>query len=366
MGLGHSAWRIPKSRDVSSESKDLSAESEVRIDFAGRIVRHIRCESAGVVKRVTEGPGRIKVGVVGLGYFGSHHVRHYSANPAAELVAVVDVDGSRALDAGVRYGVEGLSDYRDLIGRVDAVSIAAPTSLHHSVAAALIDAGIHVFIEKPIAAEVADAADLVARAENAGVLLQVGHIERFAPAFQALAGQVRALRTISCVRHTPWRGRAADVDVVLDLMIHDIDLALTLANAPVIAVDAAGSPVVTGESDVVGARLTFDNGIVASLSASRVAADPERSLTVTETGRTLKADLSQQTLTVTPVSGEAETREFGAADNLAAEIAAFLRSVETGSQPMVDGRAGLDALMVAERIRAAVAAERMHTGVMDG
>lgn len=315
---------------------------------------------------MTEGPGKIKVGVVGLGYFGSHHVRHYSANPVAELVAVVDVDGSRALDAGVRYGVEGLSDYRELIGRVDAVSIAAPTSLHHSVAAALIDAGIHVFVEKPISADVADAADLVARAEKADVRLQVGHIERFAPAFRALAEQVRALRTISCVRHTPWHGRSADVDVVLDLMIHDIDLVLTLANAPVIVVEAAGSPVVTSDSDVVGARLTFDNGVVASLSASRVAVEPERSLIATETGLTVKADLSQQTLTVTPATGEGETRQFGAADNLAAEIAAFLRSVETGSQPMVDGQAGLDALMVAERIRAAVAAERMHTGVMDG
>jgi predicted dehydrogenase len=318
------------------------------------------------MNRVPQGPGSIRVGVVGLGYFGTHHARHYAASRAAELVAVVDADEPRALAAGLRHGVDGLTDHRELIGRVDAVSIAAPTSLHHVIAAELIDAGIDVFVEKPVAATVVDAADLVARAAKADVVLQVGHIERFAPAFQSLAKQVRALRSIACVRHTPWRGRAADVDVVLDLMIHDIDLVLALARAPVIAIEAAGTPVVTGDNDVVGARLTFDNGVVASLSASRVAAEAERTLTVAETGRQLKADLSRQTLTVTPSSGEARTHEFGASDNLAAEIAAFLHSVATGSRPMVDGRAGLDALKVAEMVRAAIAAERTRTGVMDG
>lgn len=310
-------------------------------------------------------PG-IRVGVVGLGYFGSHHIRHYAANQVAELVAVVDADEPRARAAGLRYGIDGFTDYRRLIGRVDAVSLAAPTSLHHAIAADLIDAGIHVFVEKPLAVTVVDAADLVARAEKADVILQVGHIERFAPAFQSLAKQVRALKSIACVRQTPWRGRAADVDVVLDLMIHDIDLTLALAKAPVIAAEAAGTPVVTGENDVVGARLTFDNGIVAALSASRVAAESERSLTVVETGRRLKADLSRQTLTVTPGSADPRIREFGTADNLAAEIAAFLHSVATDSSPMVDGRAGLEALRVAEMIRAAVTAERTRTGVMDG
>lgn len=311
-------------------------------------------------------PGKVRVGVIGLGYFGSHHVRHFAANPAAELVAVVDNDKSRAFSTGVTYGAEGIADFRALIGMVDAVSIAAPTSDHHRIAAELIDAGIHVFVEKPIAATVADAADLVARADKSDVVLQVGHIERFSPAFQALASRVRALKRITCVRHAPWKGRAADVDVVLDLMIHDIDLALALAKAPVIAVEAAGSPVVTGENDVVGARLTFDNGIAASLSASRVAAEGERSLTVSETGRELRADLAGQTLTVMPETGDPETREFGSSDNLAAEVAAFLDSVSTGSRPLVDGRAGLEALRVAEMIRAAVAAEQTRTGVMDG
>lgn len=310
--------------------------------------------------------GSIRVGVVGLGYFGSHHVRHFAANPAADLVAVVDSDKSRSFATGLKYGVDGLSDHRALIGRVDAVAIAAPTSAHHAIAGDLIDAGIHVLIEKPVATTVVDAADLAARANKSDVLLQVGHIERFAPAFRALAKRVRALRNIACVRHTPWRGRAADVDVVLDLMIHDIDLTLALAKAPVIAVEAAGSPVVTGEDDVVGARLTFDNGVVASLSASRVAAEGERSLTVHETGRRLRADLTEQTLLVEPEAGEAKTHAFEAVDNLAAEIAAFLHSISTETKPIVDGEAGRDALKVAEMVRSAVAAERTRTGVMDG
>lgn len=310
--------------------------------------------------------GSIRVGVVGLGYFGAHHVRHYSANPAAELVAVVDVDSSRAFTTGLKYGAKGFSDHRDLIGNVDAVSIAAPTSHHHAIARDLIEAGIHVFVEKPLAATVVDAADLVARADKAGVVLQVGHIERFSPAFQALAGRVRAMRNISCVRHAPWKGRAADVDVVLDLMIHDIDLALALAKAPVISVEGAGTPVVTGENDVVGARLTFDNGVVAALSASRVAAMGERSLTVSEAGRRLRADLSAQTLTVTPENGKPETLALGSADNLAAEIANFLEAIETETEPLVTGRAGLEALKVADMIRAAVSAEQSRTGVMDG
>jgi predicted dehydrogenase len=287
-------------------------------------------------------------------------------SPLADLVAVVDSDEARAFSTGVTYGAEGFADFRALIGKVDAVAIAAPTSDHHAIAAELIDAGIHVFVEKPIAVTIADAADLVARADKAGVVLQVGHIERFSPAFQELANRVRALKSITCVRHAPWKGRAADVDVVLDLMIHDIDLALALAKAPVIAVEAAGTPVVTGECDVVGARLTFDNGVVAALSASRVAAEAERSLSVNEAGRKLRADLSAHTLTVTPQSGDPETHELGPADNLAAEIAAFLESVSTGARPLVDGRAGLEALKVAELIRAAVAAEQTRTGVMDG
>lgn len=312
-----------------------------------------------------QGQGNIRVGVAGLGYFGSFHVRQYKANPACRLVALADADEARAAAAGIANGAEALIDHRALIGKVDAVSVTAPTSLHHKIARDLIDAGIHVFIEKPVAATIEDAEDLASRAEKAGVTLQVGHIERFSPSYRALAERVRALRSITCIRHAPWKDRAVDVDVVLDLMIHDIDLVLALAKAPVIAVSAAGSRVMSNESDVVGARLTFDNGIVANLSASRVAGESERTVTVNETGRKLRADLAAHTLTITPEGAAAETLTFPKPDNLAAEIASFLDCVATGAKPLVDGKAGLEALTVAEMIRKAVAAEQTPTGVMD-
>jgi len=306
---------------------------------------------------VTGATGSIKVGVVGLGYFGSHHARHYAAHPSAELVAVVDNDPARACAAAERFHSEALNDHRGLIGKVAVASIAVPTSDHYAVARDLIDAGMHVFIEKPIAADVEAAADLVRRAGRRGAMLQVGHIERCAPAFRALRARVRAPKLIACVRKAPWTGRAIDVDVVLDLMIHDIDLALTLAGAPVASVAASGVSVATSLNDFAEARLTFGNGIVATLVASRVAEAGERTVTVGEPGRRLTADLTAQTLAVTSRGGEGPIDEvvtLDSADNLAAEIDGFLASVRTGKPPEVDGQAGLDALKVADMILATI------------
>ncbi|WP_421723567.1 Gfo/Idh/MocA family protein [Bauldia sp.] len=295
----------------------------------------------------------LDVGVVGLGYFGSHHVRHHNAHPAARLAAVVDADLARAEAVAREYGTDAFTDHRSMIGKVDAASIAAPTSLHASVAGDLIDAGIHVLVEKPLAAGSTAAADLVERAAKRGVVLQVGHIERYAPVFAALREQVANPVAIRCTRHATWTGRAIDADVVLDLMIHDIDLALTLAAAPVVAVAASGVSVATNLNDMAEARLQFANGVVATLSASRVADMPERRITVAEPGRQLTADLSAQTLTVSAGSDDGvrvESKSLDRADNLAAEIDAFVTSVTTGSPPVVDGKAGLEAIVVAEQI----------------
>ena len=305
--------------------------------------------------------GQIAVGVVGLGYFGSHHARHYAGHAGARLVAVVDADPDRAGGAASKYGADAHRDHRDLVGKVEAVSITVPTSHHYRVACDMIEAGIHVFIEKPIATEVAEAADLVARAGRRGTIVQVGHIERFSPAFRALAAEVRAPRLIECVRRTPWSGRAADVDVVLDLMIHDIDLALSLAGAPVASVSASGISVMTDGNDVAEARLTFANGVVATLATSRVAAAGERSLAVTEEGRRLSADLGNPSLSIVTRGAGAvsvETVAIDRADALFAEIDAFLGSVRTGSRPLVDGAAGLDALGTAAMILEAISAAR--------
>ncbi len=277
-------------------------------------------------------------------------------------MAIVDADLARTGSAARDFGAEAFASHRALIGRVTAASVAVPTSQHYAVAGDLIDAGIHVLVEKPLASEVAEAADLVERATRRGVTLQVGHIERYSPAFAALKAQVSAPAAIECVRHAIWTGRATDVDVVLDLMIHDIDLALTLADAPVISVAATGASLATDYNDIAEARLTFANGVIATLAASRAASTSVRTISATESGRQLTADLSKQTLAVaTGVEGavEMERTAFAPSDNLAVEIDAFLDSVATETPPEVDGKAGLDALVVADMILEKIAEARI-------
>jgi predicted dehydrogenase len=226
------------------------------------------------------------------------------------------------------------------------------------VASDLIEAGIHVLIEKPIASDTRSAGRLVDLAERNGVVLQVGHIERFSPAFTALAERVTAPRRIASVRHTEWTGRSGDVDVVLDLMIHDIDLILTLAAAPVASATGGGA-VRSGSLDEAEAWLTFDNGVIATLSASRVADTPERKLTVTEPHRIFVADLAASSLSSRRRGAGAvdEPIPVSVRDKLADEIDAFLDSVTSGRPPRVDGRAGLAALEIAERIKTAIATD---------
>jgi predicted dehydrogenase len=305
---------------------------------------------------VTSSEG-IRVGVVGTGAFGRHHVRHYARHPGARLVAVADADPARAATYAAETGAAAFTDHRALIGKVDAVSVAAPAVYHHAIAGDFLDAGVHVFIEKPIAVDSASATDLVARAERAGVILQVGHIERFSPAVSELAKRLADPRRIAAVRKTGWTGRSADVDVILDLMIHDIDLVLTLAGSPVKSVAANGVSSVSGLTDDAEAWLTFAGGITATLSASRSAAVSQRQLTVTEPAMVYVADLAGPTLSVRSRASHAETETIPLTphDNLGVQIAAFLDSVANGTPPLVDGRAGAAALAIAERIQAAIA-----------
>ncbi len=300
----------------------------------------------------------IRAAVVGTGAFGRNHARHYATNPAAMLMAVVDADEARASAIASTYGVDALVDHRDLIGKVDAVSIAVPATLHHAVARDLIEGGIHVLIEKPLATNAADAADLVSLARRKNVVLAVGHIERFSPAIAELDLRLGDARRITAVRRTKWSGRSGDVDVVLDLMIHDIDLALALARSPVASVSASGIAGASGLIDEAEAWLTFANGAIATLSASRVADRNERRLTVTEPATMYIADLSGPTLTATArrVPGAVPSElALVSRDNLGAEIAAFLSAVAGGPPVLVDGAAGLAAVEIAERIRAAIA-----------
>lgn len=297
---------------------------------------------------------RVRTGVVGLGRFGSYHLKHHAMLPGAELVALADIDPRKA-DLAELHSSAFHTDYRDLIGHVEAVSIAVPTSLHHAVARDFIEAGVHVLVEKPITERADLARDLIHRARTHGVVLQVGHIERFSSTYRALKDAVSRPLLIECQRHSPWAGRSPDADVVLDLMIHDIDLALDLVPAPVERIEATGVAVVGRDLDVANARLSFADGTVAELSASRLAPAAVRSIRVVERDRVATADLIGRTVSLTRAGGAqpmVSTIEVGRGDALGDQIAAFLAAVSDGARQGADGQAGLDALVVAERIGA--------------
>ncbi|MCY7390349.1 MAG: Gfo/Idh/MocA family oxidoreductase, partial [Leptolyngbyaceae cyanobacterium CAN_BIN12] len=219
-------------------------------------------------------PEPIRVGVVGVGNMGQHHTRVLSMLKDVELVGISDINMERGIDTASKYRVRFFEDYRDLLPHIDAVCVAVPTRLHHSVGLACLQAGVHVLIEKPIAASITEGESLVNAAAESQCILQVGHIERFNPAFQELSKVLKTeeLLALEAHRMSPYSDRANDVSVVLDLMIHDIDLLLELAAAPVIKLTAIGSRGSGGSSylDYVTATLNFANGIVATLTASKV------------------------------------------------------------------------------------------------
>ena len=304
----------------------------------------------------------IRTAVIGVGYLGKFHAEKYAAAPEAELVAVCDANPEIAAANAEKLGVEAVTDYRELVGRVDAVSIVVPTQLHHEVAATMIDAGIHVLVEKPITATVEEGRDLVARAENNGVTLQVGHLERFNPAMMALREEVHQPLFIESHRLAPFNPRGADVNVVLDLMIHDIDLILDLVGAPIRELRADGIPVITEAIDIANARLKFENGCVANVTASRVSLDAQRRMRVFEHNTYMAVDFQQRKLATHRVGDrntlteagipEIETHEkvFEGGDAIREEVADFLRAITTGTAPMVDGAAALRALETAMEI----------------
>lgn len=293
--------------------------------------------------------------MVGLGYFGSFHARQHAANPKGRLVAVADADPARAEAVAAAHGAEPLFDHRALIGKVDAVSVTVPTSLHHEVAGELIDAGIHVLIEKPIADSTEAAADLITRAKASGAVVQSGHIERFSPVFAELRRAARRPRVIELTRIAPWKGRAVDVDVVLDLMIHDIDLALALTGSEVVSVEAIGAAVRAPTNDFARAILRFADGAVAHLDASRIADRTERTIRVVDDGGLLVADLAARTVARVAADGAVgDEIAVPPSDNLALEIDSFLDAVAKRRPPVVDGEAGLAALVVAGEVMRAI------------
>jgi predicted dehydrogenase len=327
----------------------------------------------------------LRMAVVGAGRLGGFHAQKLAARDDVTLLAVVDPAPECRRRVAAECGAEALTDYADLLDQLDAAVIAAPTSLHHAVARDFIEAGVHLLVEKPICATRAEADELVAAAQRRNVVLQVGHVERFNPAFRAAAAEVSQPKYIEAVRASGYTFRSTDVGVVLDLMIHDIDLVLSLVNSPLRKVDALGVSVVGGHEDVANARLEFESGCVATLSASRVSYESVRRMQVWSDRAFAAIDFAARTTTLvrpsetllrrrfqvdglTPEGIEYYRQHFAeehlpreqlahdAVDALALEIDDFAQSIRERREPQVSGEAGRDALAVAEQILARIQA----------
>jgi predicted dehydrogenase len=314
-------------------------------------------------------PEPLRIGVIGVGYMGQHHTRVLSLLKDVELVGVADINVERGLDTASKYRIRFFEDYRDLLPHVDAVCVAVPTRLHHSVGMACLQAGVHVLIEKPIAASMAEAESLVNAAAEYKRILQVGHIERFNPAFQEFSKVLKTEKLLALEAHrmSPYTPRANDVSVVLDLMIHDIDLFLELAAAPVVKLTASGScGSDSGYLDYVTATLGFANGIVATLTSSkashrkirRISAHCKNSLTEADF---LKSEIlihRQTTANYLTDYGQVLYRQDGLIEKvytssiepLHAELEHFVNCVRGGNQPSVGGEQALKALRLASLI----------------
>jgi predicted dehydrogenase len=299
----------------------------------------------------------IRAAVIGTGYMGQFHAEKLAACEGAELAAVIDADAARARELGARLGAAHGTDYRAWLGKIDAACVAVPTELHDRVARECLEAGVHVLVEKPLARTLEEADALVAIAREKGLVLQVGHLQRFNPAFQALAAEPGRPLFIDIERLAPFKNRGTDVDVILDLMIHDLDLILALARAPIAEVSACGFRVLTEAIDIANARVEFADGCVASVSASRVSQAPVRKLRVFRHDSYVSADLQGQRLRhVRRNGGAIEEREqaFGRVDELLAQTESFVRSVRGQSAPLVSGEQGREALALALQVVALV------------
>lgn len=304
----------------------------------------------------------IPVGVVGVGHLGRQHARLYASLPGARLVAVADRDLGRAREVAGSYGCEALADPAALIGRVRAASIAVPTGSHRAVAELLLQAGIDVLVEKPLARTLAEADAIIAAAEARSRLVMVGHSERFNPAVAALARAVDAPRFFEIHRLAAFSARSTDVDVVLDLMIHDLDLLLHLDGTEAVAIDAVGVAALTDKVDMANARIRLASGCVANLTASRISAEPVRRVRVFQARTYISCDTATRSvdryrLVIGPGGAPSITHDSLPVDQgepLRLELEAFLEAVRARSAPPVDGRQGRRALALAYQVLEAI------------
>jgi len=308
---------------------------------------------------------KIKVGVVGAGHLGNYHLQKYQKIPECEIVCVADTVTGQSLKAAKEYRCEAFSDHRDLIGKVDAASVAVPTGFHYEVAKDLLSAGIDVLLEKPICTTLKEADELNSIAESKGVIFQIGFVERFNPAIAALEKVIEEPLFIESHRLHPFFERGTDVDVILDLMIHDLDIILNFVKSPLKDVEAVGVSVLSNNVDISNARLTFQNGCVANVTASRVTSKILQKIRFfglegyhsIDYGKRELVSLSRKMDTSGQIEIGQNNVEVEVYDSLEREIRAFINSVITRDAPLVSGRDSRKSLDLALRI-----IDKMNTG----
>ncbi|MCB1828276.1 MAG: Gfo/Idh/MocA family oxidoreductase, partial [Coxiellaceae bacterium] len=276
----------------------------------------------------------IKCAVIGVGYLGKFHAEKYAALPQAELVGICDIDQGRVDEIAQQLGVPAYTDYHELLGKVDAVSIAVPTAWHYPIAKTFLTHNTHVLLEKPITPSLQDADDLVTISENCRQILQIGHLERFNPVLGAVVPMLQKPQWIEAVRTAPYKPRGTDISVILDLMIHDIEIIQRLVAAEITNIQATGAVMVSDKIDVANARLQFANGCVANLTASRVSFNAERQLRILQQDAFFSLDMQHKKLGIQRKGMiQSEERNYEQNDALLAQITAFLHSVATGDKP---------------------------------
>ena len=300
---------------------------------------------------------KLKIAVIGIGYLGEFHAQKYKANKNADLIGIVDIDESRGIEIARKIGVDFYSDYTSIIDIVDAVSIVVPTNLHYKIAKYFIENGKHVLIEKPFASNVLEAKKLEKLSKNKKVVLQIGHLERFNKAFVVLKNKVKSPLFIECNRISPFKVRGTEVNVIMDLMIHDLDIILSLNKSKVKSIQANGISVLSKTTDIAHARITFENNCVCNLTASRISEKVERKMRLFQKNAYFSLDFQSCTLdsyktikTNKTKSIEKSKDNFLQNDPLNDEIISFLKCIKNNKKPIVTALDGINALQYAIKI----------------
>ncbi len=312
-------------------------------------------------KKSSTGGPQLKAAVIGTGYLGRFHAQKYAALDGVELVAVADINADQARSVADEVGCRAVTDYRELLDEIDLASIVVPTDLHFDIARTCLQGGCHLLVEKPITQTIDEAEELIRIAGEQKLVLQVGHLERFNPAIMALDGVLKNPTFIECQRMAPFKTRGTEVNVVLDLMIHDIDIILSLVGADVADVNSVGGSVLSDEVDIANARLQFATGCVANVTASRASRDAVRKIRIFQPDAYISVDYQDRKIAIyrlkgggMPVPGlpnvTMEHKKFKQGDPLMTEIESFVKTARDGGAPVVSGEDGKRALEVAMHI----------------